>query len=325
LDLAQGRDPTFQRRRVIEEEEKKRRENLFSNVAEEYIKRHLSKLRSGAAAEGNIRRELITRWGKRSIGDIDKLDIIKMVEELVDRGTPTLARITFAHARSLFTWAIARSAYGLVRSPCSEVKVSHLAGPPSKRERVLTDEDIRRVWSATDDYPFGLFVRFLLLMGQRRNEVAKMRWSEISDKLWTIPAERMKGGHAHVVPLSSVAMELLESLPRFKGDYVFSTTGGARPISGFGKGKARLDKKLGGTVADWRLHDLRRTVRTRLSELRVPDRIADLTVGNGNPNRLDQYRYRSEKREALELWDECLETIVRRRPKARRTWLGGAG
>jgi integrase len=93
--------------------------------------------------------------------------------------------------------------------------------------------------------------------------------------LWTIPLERMKGDVGHEVPLSPMAIELLEALPSFKGDFIFTTTSGKRPISGFSKAKARLDESIAGLREEdangaevapmprWTFHDLRRTVRTR--------------------------------------------------------------
>jgi integrase len=174
---------------------------------------------------------------------------------------------------------------------------------------VLTDDELRAVWRAAGEYPFGAFVKMLILTGQRRGEVAGMRWSEVNGDLWTLPPERMKGDAAHEVPLSGMAVELLESLPHVGGgDYVFSTTAGQRPISGFSKNKRRLRAGNG-----WTLHDLRRTVRTRLSGLGVPDLISELIIAHRRPELhaiYDLHTYREEKREALEKWAARLLSIV---------------
>lgn len=335
-DLSEGRDPGERKRQIIADEARKRRDT-FGAVAEEYVKRQLSRLRSADHAEGVIRRELLgqlrrdgkwepgkeTRWRDRPIVEIGRRDVVELVESIVDRGNPHLARLVFAHARTLFAWAVERSMYGLQHSPCELVRVSKLIGRLEPRARVLSDEDMRQIWRTASEvgYPFGPFVQMSLLTGQRRTEVARMRWAEVDldAKLWTIPPERMKGDHAHEVPLSPMAVDLLEALPRFKSDkdkrkgvYVFTTTDGEKPISGFGKGKQRIAKKT-NDVADWRLHDLRRTVRTRLSELRVPDLIAELVIAHRKPGLhkvYDQHGYRDEKREALELWAKRLQSIL---------------
>jgi integrase len=145
--------------------------------------------------------------------------------------------------------------------------------------------------------------------------VAEMRWSEIDlDKaLWTIPADRMKADSAHEVPLSPMAVEILKSLPRWTGPFVFSTTGGARPISGFSKIKLRIDAALSEAIPAWRFHDLRRTMRTGLGGLPVPANVAEMCLAHAQPGLhqvYDRHSYRAEKRRAFELWAAQLKDIV---------------
>src|SRR5262249_22337011 len=154
----------------------------------------------------------------------------------------------------------------------------------AERQRVLTDSEIALFWRATQGeihdwiestYPSGPFMRFLLLTAVRRSEAARMAWAEVDldDALWVIPAQRTKTGASHAVPLSGMAVDLLKSLPRFAGDYVFSATGGRAPIKGFGKFKDTIDARAAELappgLAGWRFHDLRRSVRTNLSSLGV--------------------------------------------------------
>lgn len=136
----------------------------------------------------------------------------------------------------------------------------------------------------------------------------------IETALWTIPAPRMKGGAAHEVPLSGLALEIIKSLPRFAGPYVFTTTGGERPVSGFSKAKARLDAGAPG-MAPWRMHDLRRTVRTGLGALPIPSHVCELVIAHAQPGLhkvYDLHSYRDEKQRALDLWAARLSEIVER-------------
>ncbi len=141
-----------------------------------------------------------------------------------------------------------------------------------------------------------------------------MAWQEVDfgRRLWTIPAERMKGDRAHEVPLSPDALALLKSLPRFNaGDFVFSTTSGAKPVNGFSKAKERLDKLSG--VTGWKFHDLRRTMRTHLSALPVQDMVRELVIAHAKPGLhkvYDRHSYEAEKRECLELWEARLRDVV---------------
>jgi integrase len=127
--------------------------------------------------------------------------------------------------------------------------------------------------------------------GQRLREVAEARWSEIDldQALWTIPHHRMKGDAAHEIPLAPVAAAIFKSLPRFSGPYVFTTQDGSRPVSGFGKVKDRINTTIcelscnPASIGDWRLHDLRRTMRTHLSGLPVPDMVRELVIAHKKP------------------------------------------
>jgi integrase len=127
----------------------------------------------------------------------------------------------------------------------------------------------------------------------------------------------MKMDAAHLVPLTDDVLAILESLPRFKkGDYLFSTMFGAKPVNGFSKTKDRLDGAMRaemGELEPWTIHDIRRTMRTGLSALPIPDRVRELVIGHTQPGLhkvYDQHSYLDEKRRALELWAERLRTII---------------
>ena len=121
-----------------------------------------------------------------------------------------------------------------------------------------------------------------------------------------------------MVPLSEQAVAVLKSLPHFtKGDHLFSTTFGEKSVGGFGRAKPRLDtlmaEKSASTIPPWVIHDMRRTVRTRLASLRVPDMVAEMVIGHGRKGIqrvYDQHSYEDEMREALELWAARLRDIV---------------
>jgi integrase len=141
-----------------------------------------------------------------------------------------------------------------------------------------------------------------------------MAWPEIDleKRLWVIPPSRMKSGKAHIVPLSSAALEILETLPRWDGPFVFSSLGGCRPISGFGFIKKKLDALMPG-IERWALHNIRRSVRTGLSALRIPDMISELVIGHaqkGLHRVYDQQSYFWEKRDALAAWARYVGQIV---------------
>ena len=159
----------------------------------------------------------------------------------------------------------------------------------------------------------------MLLTGARKNEWGEATRSEVDlgHGLLTIPPERFKSKATHRIPLVKEATNILGELPRFNGDYLFSTSFGTSPVLGFAKSKLRIDTlmkaELGYNPKPWVTHDIRRTVRTRLASLRVSDIIAEMIIGHGRRGLqrvYDQYTYEFEMREALELWAERLRDIV---------------
>jgi integrase len=323
------------KRRAAEEAEQARQATTLAAVAEQYIKRHVAKLRSGAEAIGILHRELIPAWGERQLAEISKKDVIKLVEGVVDRGGAKpeaghrrsrggdhAARKRLAVLRGLFSWAVGRDL--IPTSPCGGISSKNVLGTAAPRDRVLDDDELRAVWRAAgaEGFPFGSLVRLLLLTGQRRDEIGEASWPEIDlDKgLLTIGSERMKTKTAHVVPLTPAAVEILRDLPRFAGGDCVISQSGAKPFSGFTRAKARLDARIAaesGAIKAFTLHDLRRTVRTRLSELGVLPFVAELILAHtqqGVAKVYDLHRYDTEKREALEAWERRLMSIVAPEP-----------
>lgn len=273
-----------------------------------------------------IRRELIARWGERPIAEITSGDVKTMVRE-IGRHSKSAAHQAALYCRALFGWVVEQEAYGLDVSPCDRLKAWKLVGKRKPRQHILADPELRLVWRATEGkpeeiYPVGHYIRLLLLLGCRRGELAGMTRKELNlgKGLWEIPGSRTKNGKPWVVPLPQLAVDILRAMPEFKGPYLFTTTSGTRPISGFSKIKEALDRKItalneGEPIADWRVHDLRRTMRTALSSLPVPggDLVRELCIGHTQPGLhqvYDQYAYLSERKQAYELWCARLLGIV---------------
>jgi integrase len=300
-----------------------KRKNTFGAVAEDFIRDKLSTERKGQEVEQDIRRDLIPAWGDRPMADITALDVRAVVRTVKDRGFYQ-AHNTLTTCRRLFNWAIDQQVYGLPEtSPCDRLKPRVLIGAKQPRQRILSPAELRALWKACETlgYPYGPLLRLLALTGCRKSEIAEATWGEVDlgRKLFTVSAARMEANAAHVVPLSDAAMEILNSLPRFKGgNYLFSTTSGAKPANAFSHAKDDLDdemaKVLGAPVEKFVIHDIRRTVRTGLSAIpNISDLVRELAIGHTKPgfHRVyDQHAYLDEKRHALDAWAARLRDIV---------------
>ena len=318
---AQGRDPKAEERAAQLAKEGRK---TFGELMEVFIARHVRKQRKARDVEREIRRELLPKLGEHPLAEVTRKHIATLIGEIRDRPAPRQAHNIFGHVRRFYSWLQSQPEYeDLVEvSPCDHIRAKDLIGEKKIRQRVLKDDELCAVWKATEatPYPYGPLVKLLLLTGTRRTEASDARWSEfdLDAEIWTIPPERFKSDKVHIIPLSKDAVTLLADLPHWqKGDYVFSTRDGHIPIDGFSKAKQQLDElvaeKLGREPEPWVLHDLRRTVRTRLSQLRVPTEVAELVIGHAQKGLhaiYNQHDFLDERREALELWAAKLRSIV---------------
>jgi len=321
-----GVDPVREAKRAQkaqETAERVRRANTFGSALDAYLA-HKAGLRSIHRIERDLRRECAI-WMARPIADIDPRTVKALVIAIKNRGHKEQARATLAMVGTFFNWVVDSEDYGIEVNPCLRIKPTVLIGKRATVGHVLRDCDFRAFWKATGalGYPAGSLFRLLALSAVRRNEAAKARWSEFdrSAGLWVIPAARMKSGAAHSVPLTPDILALLDTLPRFDGgNHLFSITNGAKPFTSFGKAKADLDTLMqtdlasqGETFEPFKLHDIRRSCRTRFSWLRVPAEVCEALLAHAKPGLDKTYNlhlYPTEKREALIAWHRTLRSIV---------------
>jgi integrase len=306
----QGRDP------AQEKIEERRDVFAFDDFVHHFIVTYAKpNNRTWEESERLLTRHFVKAWGKRDIRQLKKADVAIVINRIVEQGKKTSANSAFAQIRRLFSWAVEQDY--LERSPCERMK---RPAKSTSRERVLADDEIESIWNASTElgYPFGTVVKLLLLTGQRRDEVASMRWDDLDLEkgLWTQPAESNKSGREHAVPLIPKAISILKSVPLTHDQLVFPARGRNNPISGFSKWKRTLDS-LSGT-SDWRLHDIRRTVSTGLAELgvriEVTERILNHKAGalGGVAGVYNRFGYLPEMREALERWSGHVAELVER-------------
>jgi integrase len=248
---------------------------------------------------------------------------VEVLDAIVESGRPTMAARTLAYGRACYSWGKKRGkvdANPFAGLPISTASVS--------RDRVLSNFEVSVIWKAAPrlGWPFGPLFQILLLSVQRRDEVAGMRWSELSADLtiWTIPKERAKNRRSHIVHLAPAAVALLEKAPRFlikedgeekQSDFVFTTTG-KTPASGISKAKARLEEKAAELwkgaepMPHWQLHDFRRTAVTWLAGAGVPPHVCDRLLNHvtgsiqGVAAVYQRQEFLAERKAALEKWAE---------------------
>jgi integrase len=280
-DVARGINPAAERLRQKDEAETRKADLALTleSLISEWAAKHLSNRRPRYATEAQrALRFAFSDYLNTPASRLSRAMVISVLDAFGQEGKPTIAGQTLAYGRACFAWGEKRE-----RVRTNPFRGLPVASGSSERDRVLSDGELEAIWSSagTLPYPFGPFYCLALLTLQRRDEVAGMRWSELNlaKSMWTIPAERMKNHRPHDVHLTSAAKDVLDQIPRTAGQTCVFTTTGDRPISGFSKAKKALDAAIagseGGTIAEWRLHDFRRTGVSKLAALGFDSIIVD--------------------------------------------------
>ncbi len=291
---------------------------------------------------------LVDLWGDRRMRDISKRDVIELLDGIVDkssrfadRGAPYVANRTYAALSPLFDWAVDRDIIEV-----SPVRWNRAA--EEKRDRVLSNDEIRWFWTATGsqehggtDWPYGPLFRLLLLTGQRVREVGDMVRAEldIDNRLWTIPGERTKNGQANMLPMSDEALAIIEALPVVKSNpgYMF-TTNGKTPVSGYYKARLRCHEKMLNAarneateagrdpdnidIPHWSPHDLRRTFATKMNdEVGIMPHVVEAMLNHisgsakvGVAGVYNRAQYLKEKEAAAQAWGRWIAALTSGQP-----------
>ena len=319
-ELERGHDPAankFDAEATSRKAALARERDTIESVAAEFLLKHARKKTRESTwreTERIFAKELLPVWRGRTVHDVTRRDVIDLLERIAE-DRPIMANRVLAAVRKFFNWTVARDI--LKFSPCVGVEPP---AEPRSRDRWLTDDEIKTLWQACEGehLPFSPFVKLLLLTGQRRNEVAGMRWSEldVGGREWTLPPPRTKNGERHVVPLSTQVLQIIEAMPRIAdSDFVFTVAGDSH-IGSFARVKTRLDAMMQPAVP-WVFHDLRRTAISGMARLGVNlaviERVINHTSGTfaGVVGIYQRFDFAADKRIALQRWADHVEGIVK--------------
>jgi integrase len=307
--------------------ERRAGKTTLASVVESYFKLEGSKLRTAADRRSIFNRLVLPTLGGRPIGEIRRGEIVALLDKIESETGPHAADNTLVALRRVMAWYAVRDED--FRSPI--VAGMKRAANALERDRILTDDEIRAFWKATEgqEHPYSRMARFILLTATRRDEAAELQWSEIQGgDTWVIPAARYKTKREMEVPLSAAARAVLASLPKIGSEGWVFTIGGRTRIGNLTKQKAELDARIlvelrkaaaergedpEVTLPQWTTHDLRRTARSLMSRARVPVDHAERCLGHvigGVRGVYDRHAFSQEKREAFETLAGQIERIL---------------
>ncbi len=300
-DVAHGIDPALAR--LMEQEAP-----TFYELAQIFIERHAKPKKRSWREDQRILMKYCRPWHRHKAADITRADVVDLLHRIASGGAGVMGNRVLACVRKVYNYGIknghveANPAY-MVDAPAAE----------TSRERVYSENELRRLWSAFGERGLaGVVFKFCLITGQRVSEVRGMRWDEIEGDLWTLPGARTKNRRIHAVPLNDMALELLEPLRLLDSEWVFpSPRKEEQPLTHTDKAMAAV-REISG-VKDYRTHDLRRTMTTGLTALGFPKpdvgRLLNHTE-TGVTATYDRHDYLSLKKDLVAAWDRRLREIL---------------
>ena len=307
--VALGEDPAAERRERAAEDRK-----TLRTLIDTYLVAKKPQLREHTFTER--KRYLTGDYFKvlhnKPINSVRRADIAACIVRIEGKSGSAAAAQARAALHAFFTWSMQM---GLVEhNPLIGTIKPAENGP---RSRVLSDAELARVWRACDDgTEYSKIVKLMILTGCRRREIGGLRWSEFASDFSsvTIAGTRTKNKRPHTLPILPVMHSIIETCPRMVlREGVF----GARTAKGFTNWtlpKPDLDKRAG--VSDWVLHDIRRSVATKMADIGIAPHVIEAVLNHQSGHKAgvagiyNKSSYQREVRAALGMWEDHLRTLV---------------
>ena len=313
------------------------KQKTFEQLAEKFKQRHLPSLRASTQKEYNrmIDNELLPEFKGMNVSDITKHHVRNFLDDKAygtkkQNPAPTAANRIRATLSSMFSFSIKKMGLTIDRNPVQQTP-TYKAGN-NIRDRFYNEAEIKALWDAfgQEVEPIQSVLKILLLAAQRKTETMKMKWVDVQDGIWTIPAEKAKNKQSHEVPLSDTALQIVEAMRPITGqsDYVFESPRlENEPISWIKQAVDNI-REISG-VTDFRIHDLRRTGATYMAKGGTDPMIIGKVLnhkGLAQENRItaiyNRHDYMEKKKQALNRWSFHLQRIIAGETEATITKIG---
>jgi|AntRauTorcE11898_2_1112593.scaffolds.fasta_scaffold02620_1 integrase len=303
----------------------------FAELADEFKTKYLPTLRESTRKEYRriIDVELLPKLGKYPIADISKNQILSLLDDKAYTDeAPTMANRIRARLSRIFTFGMER---GLAETNPVQLTSTYKKGN-TKRDRYYDKKEIQILWEWFEkmEQPTQQVFKMLLITGQRKTETMKMKWDDIRGDVWTIPAALAKNKKPHDVPLSDMALQIIEQMRPTTGetDYIFcSPQKDNAPLAWLTRARRTIQNH--SKVSDFRPHDLRRTVATYMAKLAVDRTVLGKILnhkGLAGDTQVtviyDRHSYMKEKRQAMNRWSGHLQQILAGETEATITKIG---
>lgn len=262
---------------------------------------------------------------RMNLEDIRVHHITDITDALSKRGVQSTAAHAHREVKTFLKWCAQRQY--ITANPIAELEMPTL---PKTRVRILTDDELKKIWLATEkDTPFHAIIRLCMLTGQRRGELSQARWSWLANNTLTIPSEISKNKQVHVFPVGSLALTCLLNSKHKACCGTFDTANeksnssrlffpalgnDTKPFNSWSEAKRALDKRSG--VTNWKIHDARKTYATTLQRLGVKLEVIESILNHKSGTRsgivgvYQKYSYDPEMREAVTTFETFFTKVI---------------
>ncbi len=302
-------------------EAKARQHVTFGYVVNIYLETYTARHRPKTVSD--TRRYLTKHFALFADTPIDRIErkhVSARVREIATESGVTAAARARAALSALFSWAMRE---GIAAN--NPVIGTNGRGEPSSRTRVLSADEIEKIWRACRDDDYGRILKLLILTGQRRQEIGGLQVSEVDLERAEIrlPPERTKNGRPHTIPLTPSALRILEQVPRREGrELLFGD--GSSGFNGWHAARVKLDERVavtGERLRPWRVHDIRRSVATHMADLGVQPHVIEAALNHVSGSKrgvagvYNKSKYANEVKQALALWADHVGALVEDRER----------
>src|SRR5262245_48215213 len=247
------------------------------------------------------------------VDKVSRKDVASRLVAIIREHGPIVAVKARAALSTLFAWAMQA---GLIEHNPVIGTIQPKNSKP--RERTMSDEELAAIWRACKDDDYGKIVRLLICLGARRQEIGGIAWPELDlespQPSWTLPAARSKNGRKHVLPLMPMALDIIQSVPHLASRAQLFGARSNDGFTGWDDQKEVLDERSG--VTTWTLHDIRRSVATKMADIGVQPHIIEEILRQPSAHKsgvagiYNRSVYEREVRAALALWQDHVRTLV---------------
>jgi len=297
-----GQDPAG-----IKAESRAHADETFAACVQLFLAWQRGRVKAFRETERHLLKNLAALHGL-PIAKIDQRTIAAQLARISVR-SPIQANRTRASLSKFFNWACGE---GLTESNPAALCNRN---PEQSRDRVLTRQEIKKLWAGLSDNDYGDILKLLVLTGQREAEISDLQWSEIDFErdVISLPPSRTKNKRPHCIPMAPTVRSILEARPRNGREFVFGV-GQKRGFTGWSRAKTNLDEAV--KIPNWRVHDIRRSTATHMNEIGIPPWIVEAVLNHVSGHKsgiagvYNRATHEAEKANALSRWDAAVAAII---------------